>query len=184
MSGQSLMLIVCGGVILVLVVGNVAFKLVVRRWLVLSPGEIRPPVSTLAGGLYGLAGGVAFGALAAVQVDQPNELYGLALALLAVGGALAGNWARSRAWIDEDGIRLRSSLGAKRFIPWSHVACIRGRYWLGMLVIEPTAGRPSIIACGNEGAEALLESAWRREIRLENFEPFVRAGKLVLPERS
>jgi hypothetical protein len=170
-------------VLAVLLVTALGFRLAMARWLPRPDGEIRPAHTVLGCGLFAIGAGLIFGWLAFLQVEQPNTLYAVAAGFGALGTWLVLRWARVRVWIEADALRVRPFLGSERRIVWAVVSGVRGRYWRDQWVIESVQGRPFTLSCKLEGVEALLEEAWARGIALRDFEPFMKAGKLILPKR-
>jgi hypothetical protein len=99
------------------------------------------------------------------------------------GLLMVGWWASRRIWVGSEGLQTRSWRGVRRAFGWSEVTRIRGRYWFDLVVVEMTTGKPIRLHAQSEGLEALFDMAWRRSIPFENFEPFVKAGRMVLPDR-
>jgi hypothetical protein len=178
-----------GAVVLTgLVFSGRVFNMLVDRWLPVAPDEVRPARSNLGCGL----GAAAFGAgLCGIGLfgqwvwGDPTWIAALMWApvFLIPGLMMVGWWASRRIWVGSEGLQTRSWRGVRRAFGWSEVTRIRGRYWFDLVVVEMTTGKPIRLHAQSEGLEALFDMAWRRSIPFENFEPFVKAGRMVLPDR-
>jgi hypothetical protein len=174
-----------GGVATALLCLGVALKFFWRAWPA-KDGEVRLPRFTFGYALFVLTVGVwlvAYGAYLQIVRLDPTGVVPIGFALLFVppAGLVLWRWLRWRLWVEAAGIRQRRWLAASRFLDWSQIVRIRGRYF-GLKLIVETAGKDKItVPLGSEGVVGLLDAAWSRSVPLVDFERFEKRGYLQLP---
>jgi hypothetical protein len=174
-----------GGLLAVLLCTGFALNFVWRIWPARG-GEVRRSRFSFGSAIFVLVVGlwhVGYGVYLEVLRHDATGSVPIFFAVFLIVPAIWAlwNWLTWRVWIEAEGLRHRGWFGHHRFLAWSEIDRIRGRYFSRKLVVEARNRKKIALPLEGEGVECLLDAALVRSIPLVDFERFERKGLIRLP---